>query len=70
MFIPPHPPDDVRFWKAESDYRRERAKRGGFLGDLAASLEVLLNFLWRVVKAMARPIVRGWQKRRARNATR
>ena len=70
MFIPPNPPDDVRYWKAESDYRRERAKGGGFLGDLAASLEVLLKFLWRVVKVIARPLVRGWQKHRAKNATR
>ncbi|MYC31308.1 MAG: hypothetical protein F4X65_14665 [Chloroflexi bacterium] len=70
MFIPPNPPDDVRFLKAESDYRRERAKGGGFLGDLAASLEVLLKFLWRVVKVMARPLVLGWQKYRARNASR
>ena len=70
MFIPPNPPDDVRYWRAETDYRRERAKKGGFFGDLAASLEVLLKFFWRVLKALARPLVRGWKRRRARNATR
>lgn len=68
--MPPMPPHDPKYWQAESDYRRDQAKRGGIVSDIAVSLGELVRLMVLLPVVLARPLVRMWSRRRSRNATR
>lgn len=65
VFIPPMPPSDPKLIKAETDYRREQAKRGGIVSDIAVSLIELFKLLFRLISWLPRIALRWWSKRRA-----
>ena len=58
MEIRPMPPHNHKYWQTESDYRREQAKRGGIVSDIAVSLGELLRLYLMLLVGMGRFLLR------------